>query len=430
MRLTYSILLLLASLSSCKHTVEVVDRYNYIQRPTENSVTIAWQTEKESSGVLNWGIDKTNLKIQLIDSSLSNEHVFEIDGLVPNTTYYYQTSVNILQDQPIDSFVTANTSLQSDFSFLHYGDCGTGTKIQEKIAKQMQAESVDFGLVAGDVDQGNGNNYDEVFFQKYTHMLRNTCHYTALGNHDGYYDDGQTYLDAFYLPNNNPDSTERYYSFSWGNAKFICLDSNYGHGTPDGEGVDNEKQTAWLKNELKTNTKKWIFIYFHHPPYTIAWTGDYFFPFNWPYRHYQGTDQVQTNWMPLFNEYKVDFVLTGHSHCYQRGELNNTHYVISGGSGTEDNGLLNGYYMGMDRIHVKKDSNNIRIPKEMKKPVKGIVIDGIEIEEYYEVKGILPTVDILIRQSQYVRFDVKEDQVTFSAYNSKGDLIDQVTKVK
>jgi hypothetical protein len=417
-------------LTSCKSTVEIVDRYNYIQRPTENSVTIAWQTKKPLEGVLHWGTQKDNLNTILLDTLPSQSHVFEVDNLIPNTQYYYQTSANLTKKQPIDSFVTANSVTQSEFSFLHYGDCGTGTKIQEKIAKQMETELVDFGLVAGDVDQGNGDNYDEVFFQKYTNMLRNTCHYTALGNHDGYYDDGQTYLEAFHLPNNNPDSTERYYSFSWGNAKFICLDSNYGHGTPDGEGVNNERQTKWLENELKINTKKWTFIYFHHPPYTIAWTGDYFFPFKWPYRHYQGTNQVRTNWMPLFKEYKVDFVLTGHSHCYQRGELDNTHYVISGGSGTEDKGLRNGYYTGIDRIHIKKDSSDTRIPKEMKKPVKGMVEDNKEVEEYYDVKGVLPTVDILIRQSQYVRFDVKQDSVTFSAYNVKGDLIDQVTKVK
>ena len=42
---------------------------------------------------------------------------------------------------------------------------------------------------------------------------------------------------------------------------------------------------------------------------------------------------MRTSLVPLFEKYKVDFVLNGHSHCYQRGELNGVKYVISGGAG-------------------------------------------------------------------------------------------------
>ena len=48
----------------------------------------------------------------------------------------------------------------------------------------------------------------------------------SLGNHDVITDNGGVYLDDFYLPHNNPDSTERYYSFRWANAYFIALDTN------------------------------------------------------------------------------------------------------------------------------------------------------------------------------------------------------------
>jgi len=429
--LKYSIALAFALLLSCSSQKNVVDRYNYIQKPNENGVTIAWMSKNLYQGKLEWGLSKERLDNTLMDSAPKQEHVFEIEGLTPNTTYYYRTTANTDFEQPIDSFKTPSALSDYNFSFLHYGDCGTGKKIQHQIAKQMEQELVDFGLVAGDVDQGNGDNYDDVFFKPYTNMLRNTCHFTSLGNHDGYADKGETYLKAFYLPNNNPDSTERYYSFEWGNAKFICLDSNDGHGCPDDEGIEKKTQTDWLEQELATNTKKWVFVYFHHPPYTIAWTGDYFFPFKkYPYRHYQGTEKVRQYWMPLFKKYKVDFVLTGHSHCYQRGLHDDTHYVISGGSGTEDGGLLNGYYYGMDRIHINKDSLGNKLPKALKRPVETHIVAGNKIEEVYDVKGVMPTVDILIRQSQYVRFDVSENSVTFNAYNAQGMLIDKVTKEK
>ncbi|MDB4074888.1 MAG: hypothetical protein QNL36_05860 [Crocinitomicaceae bacterium] len=38
-------------------------------------------------------------------------------------------------------------------------------------------------------------------------------------------------LFLLYLPSNNPQSSERYYSFLWGNAKFIYMDSNIPYTT-------------------------------------------------------------------------------------------------------------------------------------------------------------------------------------------------------
>ena len=129
--------------------------------------------------------------------------------------------------------------------------------------------------------------------------------------------------------------------------------------------------------------------------------------------------------MKLFDKYNVDFVLTGHSHCYQRGEYKGTQYVLSGGAGTNDD-VKFPFWKGIDKIHLKKDSIGNRIKrKTRKKPVNNLYIDGKKVEEYYNISSVFPTVDILIRQSNYVRFDIQKDTVTFVAYNETGQIIDR-----
>ena len=208
--------------------------------------------------------------------------------------------------------------------------------------------------------------------------MKNSCHFTCIGNHDTYADNAATYLDEFYLPSNNPQNSERYYSFSWGNAKFICLDSNIPY-------TEGSNQYNWLIDELKCNDKQWLFTFFHHPPWTNAWSPDYNIPFL-EYFRYKGNVDMRTSLVPLFEKYKVDFVLNGHSHCYQRGELNGVKYVISGGAGAS-------------RLDKKRHSKS-------------------------------PNIDTEIYKNQYVRFDVKGDTVIYKAIDIKGEIIDVVETIK
>lgn len=372
------LLLLLNLLLTFQLNSQVVDRYNYVQRPTDTSVTIAWRTVDASIGTINWGLASGNLVNSLTEATATSKHYFDIAGLTPNTLYYYQTTTDMGFTSAVDHFYTAKTDTNTSFSFLHYGDCGYNNGIQNQIAALMEADNADFGIVAGDVDQGVGDNYDDVFFGVYQNMLKNTCHFTAIGNHDTYADNAATYLDAFYLPSNNLQDSERYYSFVWGNAKFICLDSNI----PYTSGTD---QYDWLVDELKCNPYQWLFVFFHHPPWTNAWSADYYIPFT-DYYLYQGNVDMRTELVPLFEDYDVDFVLNGHSHCYQRGELNDVKYIISGGAGSA-------------------------------------VID-------FNTNSNSPNIDTEIYTNQYVRFEMDGDTAIYLSIDDNGNTIDSVTTIK
>ena len=357
---------------------QIKERYNYIQKPNTNSVTIAWRTSTPGTSVVKWGADSLHLNDSIVSLNSIRKHVFEIKDLKPNSKYYYQTITENIFLSEIDHFKTAKQNSRNHFSFLHYGDCGYNNTIQNDIAKLMKAEITDFGIVAGDVDQKKGDNYDEIYFGVYKDLLKNSCHFTCIGNHDTYADDAATYLDEFYLPSNNPQNSERYYSYTWGNAKFICLDSNIPY-------TEESDQYNWLIHELKCNDKQWLFTFFHHPPWTNAWSPDYNIPFL-EYFRYKGNVDMRTSLVPLFEKYKVDFVLNGHSHCYQRGELNGVKYVISGGAGSS-------------RLDKRRHSKSPNIDKE-------------------------------IYKNQYVRFDVKGDTVIYTAIDIDGKVIDVVETIK
>ncbi|MFN8393204.1 MAG: metallophosphoesterase [Bacteroidia bacterium] len=378
--IVFALLLLLGHLHA-----QVVDRYPYIQQPTETSVLIAWNTATAGIGTINWGSGPFDLSHQVLETASSQKHALTITGLQPNTRYFYQVSTDAGYSSAVEFFETAKPIEEKAIRFLHYADCGYNNTVQNQLAAQMELEDVDFAVVAGDVDQGVGNAYDNVFFGVYKNMLAKDCHYTAIGNHDIIANGGTDFYDAFYQPTNNAQQSEHYYSFTWGNAKFICLDSN-------GDYSIGSDQHDFLLEELKCRDQEWLFVFFHHPPWTNAWDPTYYIPFQ-SYYQYDGNDDMRTALVPYFEQYDVDFVLNGHSHCYQRGELNDVHYVISGGGGTST----------LDQHTCNTSPFNL---------------------------ACSPNIQQELYVNEFVRFNLHGDTVTYQAVDVNGTVVDSVTVIK
>lgn len=360
---------------------QVVNRYPNIQRPSQTTATIAWRRANPSTGTLYLGTTAGVWFDSISTNGLDQKHFFDLAGLQANIQYYYQVKSIAPNDtfiSAVEHFYTAPLPLADEISFLAYGDCGYNNATQNQVSGLMKQENVDFALVTGDVDQDNGDDYDDIFFGVYKDMLKRNCHFTCIGNHDTYHDNAATYLDAFYLPSNNPANTERYYSFDWGDAKFICLDANLDYKT-------GSAQHNWMLNEFKCNDKKWLFIFFHQPPWTNAWSLDYYVPFT-PYFRYQGDEDMRTDLVPEFEKYGVDFVVNGHSHCYQRGEMNGVQYLITGGAGANN---------------LDNNTNNNA-----------------------------PNLSVEIYENHYVRFDISGDTAKYVMINDNGQRRDSVMVVK
>ncbi len=196
----------------------------------------------------------------------------------------------------------------------------------EHAKHQMRALNPDFVLHLGDViySKGEASKYDPYFFEPYRDLIDRAPVFPSLGNHDYGTDSGQPYLDAFYLPANNPAGAERYYSFNWGEAHFVALDSMQPY-TPD------SAMTQWLATDLAASTAKWKFVFFHHAIYSSGPHG----------LHDPYVRPMRDALAPLFERYGVDIVFNGHDHDYERSTPRRDYppdshavvYVVSGGGG-------------------------------------------------------------------------------------------------
>lgn len=127
-----------------------------------------------------------------------------------------------------------------------------------------------------------------------------------------------------------------YYAFSYGNSRFILLDSE----EVDALDVISDAQMAWLKRELETAKAKNIFLFLHQP---------YFAAYDDPGK----MDGVWAKrWKPmaeLFRGHPVRAVFAGHEHGYRDfGVRDGVHYVVcaggaSFGRGREAEGYFNHY---------------------------------------------------------------------------------------
>lgn len=390
-----------------------LNRFPYIQSTTQTSTIIAWKTVNDNVGQVAYGLTPTSLTDTVTESTATKRHAVTLKNLNVDTKYYYSV-LDGTTSLASEYFYTASDSTDQQFSFIHYGDCGYNNSAQATIGSLMEADSASFAVISGDIDQGGvphisqsegGDDYDEIYFDVYNNgttskMLAHECHYPSIGNHDVYANNGATYEQEFYLPHNNADSTERYYSFTWGDAKFISLDVI----TPfdptafplNQLPIDQRwwtdfrpgsAQYDFLVNELQCNDKKWVFVYFHEGPWTNYWGADYLLPnaLGGDYYQYEGNLMVRQHLVPLFEQYNVDFVLVGHSHLYEQAEKNGVWYITSGGAGNVGGNTQYG--------------NNPEIIKSM--------IDNL-----------------------YVRFTVDSNTVSYDVINDQNNVIDVFSLTK
>lgn len=194
--------------------------------------------------------------------------------------------------------------------FAVIGDSGTGDRQQYEVAQEMeayrQAVGFDFVIMLGDNIYGGHRPKDFAakFEMPYKPLLdAGVKFYAALGNHD---DPNQ---ERLYKPFNM--GGERYYTFKKGDAAFFALDSNY----------MDPKQLQWLRDNLQKSNAKWKICYFHHPLYNLGKA--------------HGPDlDLRSQLRPIFEQYGVDVVFSGHEHVYERvKQQDNIYYFVEGSSG-------------------------------------------------------------------------------------------------
>jgi len=228
-----------------------------------------------------------------------NWHTARLDGLQPGTEYVYAVGDGSQEGwTQARVFRTATTAGQR-FCFVYMGDAqeglaAWGTRL--KTALRLRPDAA-FFLMAGDlVDLGSDLDNWTTFLRYGTDVYSQRPVMPCIGNHECMAKGPQTYLRIFDLPRNGPAELEpeRAYSFTYGNALFVILDSN----------LSAQSQAAWLERQLAASAATWKFVMFHHPAYSSDPTQDH--------------AALRSAWVPIFDRYHVDLVLQGHEHAYLR----------------------------------------------------------------------------------------------------------------
>jgi acid phosphatase type 7 len=231
-------------------------------------------------------------------------------NLLPSTIYCYQVENDSQALTERTGFKTAPAPDSTDtIRFLAFGDSGGGGSDQYELQEQMLTVPYDLIIHTGDIayEEGTLAQYQANVFDVYAELFRSIPFYPAAGNHDYKTLSAEPFRNVFNLPG---DSGEKWYSYNWGQAHFVALDTE----------ADYKTQAAWLDKDLEANPRPWKIIYLHRPPYS---SGSH------------GSDTGLRNALaPILKKHGVQLVLAGHDHNYERVKpQDGTTFVVTGGGG-------------------------------------------------------------------------------------------------
>lgn len=292
-------------------------RHPYLQLLGSRAVTVVWRATEPVAARVEIGRQNPGERV-LRSSTARSVHEQAVAGLEPATKYRYRVVLERPDSRrpggfedlasPVFEFSTAPEGGEAPVRIAVIGDAGALTAEQRSVRDVLLAIDPQILLVTGDLvyPYGAETYYQQRFFEVYQDLLGRACAYPAPGNHDLLVSD-ESYRSQFVLPANNPEGSELYYSYDFGPARFIVLETLCVADLP-------ERQVPWLRDELSRPRLPWTIVYFHHPLYSTG-----------PHGREASTIERRELLAPIFDEFEVDLVLCGHDHIYER-----THPVRGG----------------------------------------------------------------------------------------------------
>ena len=184
----------------------------------------------------------------------------------------------------------------ADFNFDAVGDWGCNSNTKNTVTN-IQGKKPERVLALGD----------------YSYTSTATCWLNTInpiksitriniGNHENDANEGNSqYMNAFGL------GSKQYYSFDYVNAHVLTMASeiSFSKGSAQYNFVENDLKTAVANPNIK-----WIIVNYHRVMYTS--------PNTCSASTCEGSSSLRDAYHPLFDKYRVDLVLQGHVHNYQR----------------------------------------------------------------------------------------------------------------
>lgn len=344
----------------------------YLIYPSEETkIRVLWQTDGTpfDSSIEWWEAPtETSSSGSLLESGGgASEHQFSytITGLKPGTHYHYRILVD--SDERSGSFLTAPSAASDTVTIYGYGDSRGQPAVHDAVIKRLLTDVAadpmnrqTISLHTGDlVNDGDlEDDWDAHYFNRsHPSVLQFMSRMPVVpcrGNHEG---SGE--LLQKYFPYGGQNGDGYHYSFDYGPVHVTVVDQ-YVDFAP------GSAQYSWLESDLAGSDRPWKFVVFHEPAWSAGGnTND---------------KNSQEYLSPLFEQYGVAIVVSGHNHYYARCVVNNVQYITTGGGGVP----LDDYELGSPSVVMADKSHHFVRYEIFKKQLITTAIreDGSVIESF------------------------------------------------
>lgn len=333
-------------------STDTVDASNIRQVITADSTTsrtFMWQSDyAEENPVVEYrqaGDDDSLMQLPassdaFIDDGVTTYiHTAAVSDLKPGTAYEYRVGAGDKRS----SWQSFHTAQGHDFKALIFPDSQSSDYSVWAATAQpawQRNQDAQFFINMGDlVDNGQDHYQWNAWFDVVGDMIARIPVVPLLGNHETYDKDWkvrmpEAYLHLFALPRIDREKYQnQFYSFDYGDVHFVVLNTQ-SQELADFEPSLDEDEVAWFKEDMAKTTKKWKIVLMHKDPLQYGFA-------NRPQPREEGFSPEGRLWMPLFDQYGVDAVLSAHLHTYRdRGHIRNFQrdesgplYLITGVAG-------------------------------------------------------------------------------------------------
>jgi hypothetical protein len=274
----------------------------------KTTACISWLTAAKNSTVVHYGTSPAVLDKTYSDTTGANLHKAYLQGLSPDTTYFYSIPETFETPHASTQFnFTTAPATDRPFKFAVFGDMQPTSSTSDVmrtngiIIDGILERNVDFAVQVGDIATSGSDGED--WHLSFTSLARLGAYVPiqcAIGNHDWSGMAGSLNWGALFSYPTVGGHLSQYYSFDYLNAHVVVID------TFERLGDITARQLNWIEDDItaaKARGQDWIFCFFHP---TIMSTGTL------------GVDQsLQRTLAPLFDRLSVDAVFYGHDHHYE-----------------------------------------------------------------------------------------------------------------
>ncbi len=283
----------------------------YLENVGPDRITVSFEYDKIVGGRVLYGPGELSMEQEIPEGS--GVQSVNIPDLLPGTTYFYRVELfNGCMSRTL-TFSTAPDGPEP-FNFVVIGDTRTDHPAHSEVVSLVEERAPDFYINTGDlVEDGDYPDLWQIFFDIEHAAMSRMVMWPVMGNHDNR--TGTLYDDLFHVDSDS--GTSRYYGFEYSNCHFTVINS-------EEDFSPSSTQYQWIETDLGRARSdpdiQHIFAFYHRPSFSSGWYG------------HEGLPLVE-HLHPLFVEYKVEIVFSGHDHDYERSTVDGVLYIVTGGGG-------------------------------------------------------------------------------------------------